>query len=416
VRTAFHFDHTLTFDPARAEEILKQIPTLPGVFALCGHSDTDEPYLTRTANLRRRITRMLMPQESQTKRLNLSSRVARIEFSVTGSEFESLLLLYHATSAHFGTDAARKRLKLHTPFFIRFLEENPYPRAYITNRLSKRALHCFYGPFPSRAAAERYLDETLNLFKLRRCHEELAPDPAFPGCIYSEMKMCLAPCFKGCTDEQYKAEAVAVRDFFDTCGESLLAKLSAERDAASTDLDFEKAAAIHVQIEKAKSVTQLADEIVRPLTKLNAVILQPAAKSEDEIPSVALFSVEQGCISGPCLFSTLGMRVANEQSGSTSLFAQPHMLAAVPEEPAPDQTPSQTIEERLRAVLDAKEMSGPKEMALLSDHLSLLRRWYYRPAKQRVGEIFFVEGDAPVRRILRGISRVAAKEAGTLQN
>jgi hypothetical protein len=92
------------------------------------------------------------------------------------------------------------------------------------------------------------------------------------------------------------------------------------------------------------------------------------------------------------------------------------MLAAVPEEPAPDQTPSQTIEERLRAVLDAKEMSGPKEMALLSDHLSLLRRWYYRPAKQRVGEIFFVEGDAPVRRILRGISRVAAKEAGTLQN
>ena len=228
--------------------------------------------------------------------------------------------------------------------------------------------------------------------------------------------MCLAPCFKGCTDELYKAEAVAVREFFDTRGESLAAKLSAERDAASADLDFEKAAAIHVQIEKAKAAAQLADEIVRPLTKLNAVIIQPAAITTDEAPSVALFSVDQGCLSGPQLFSTLGMRLANEQSGSTSLFAQPHMLGATPEEPAPDQPAPQTIEERLRAVLDAKEVSGPKEMAQMSDHLSLLRRWYYRPAKQRVGEIFFVGAEAPVRRILRGISRVAAKEAGTLQN
>jgi excinuclease ABC subunit C len=47
------------------------------------------------------------------------------------------------------------------------------------------------------------------------------------------------------------------------------------------------------------------------------------------------------------------------------------------------------------------------DLALLSDHLSLLRRWYYRPEKQRIGEIFFANEDGtwPIRKILRGAAR-----------
>ena len=56
---------------------------------------------------------------------------------------------------------------------------------------------------------------------MRRCVDDLHPDPAFPGCIYSEMKMCLAPCFKGCTDEEYAAEVARVQDFFENAGQSL---------------------------------------------------------------------------------------------------------------------------------------------------------------------------------------------------
>jgi len=46
--------------------------------------------------------------------------------------------------------------------------------------------------------------------------DDLHPDPSFPGCIYSEMKMCLAPCFKGCTDEEYYAEVNRVQAYFDS--------------------------------------------------------------------------------------------------------------------------------------------------------------------------------------------------------
>jgi excinuclease ABC subunit C len=53
-------------------------------------------------------------------------------------------------------------------------------------------------------------------------------------------------------------------------------------------------------------------------------------------------------------------------------------------------------------------VSASNDLAILSDHLSLLRRWYYRPEKQRVGEISVANPDGtwPVRRILRGAARV----------
>src|ERR1700719_4903074 len=124
--------------------------------------------------------------------------------------------------------------------------ENEYPRASITTRLGRitgRTL--YYGPFQSRNTAEKFMNDSLHFFKMRRCVDDLHPDPKFPGCIYSEMKMCLAPCFKGCSDEEYAAEINRVQAYFDSRGESLIRELSADREAASARLAFEEAAAIH---------------------------------------------------------------------------------------------------------------------------------------------------------------------------
>ena len=51
-----------------------------------------------------------------------------------------------------------------------------YPRITVTNRPSQREADWAYGPFPSRAAAERFADEALKLFLLRRCTEELSAE------------------------------------------------------------------------------------------------------------------------------------------------------------------------------------------------------------------------------------------------
>jgi hypothetical protein len=434
VAARFEFEDSVAFAPGNAAEILRAIPALPGVFALHGPRVEGqveaEPYLTRAADLRRRITRMLAPPDSQSKRLNLRDRVARIDYTITGSEFESTLTLYYAAAAVFGLEQARRRLKLRTPFFLRFTAENAYPRVYSTNRLNKRAVDTTYGPFPSRAAADRYCDAVLDLFKLRRCVEELAPYPEHPGCVYGEMNKCLAPCNQACTPEgaaAYVAEAAAVRAFFDTRGESMLAPLSAEREAASGELDFERAARVHEQWQKVRAAQAMADELVRPIPGLRAIIVQKATQDGEQGSgirdqgtgdSAAIFLLHGGCLSGPTRLSTLGVRAVREQTSvGSSLFAQPLMLEAVPlaadaqaAEIAAPLTPAESPEVRAAAVIESLEeqATAPSDLATLSDHLSLLRRWYYRPEKQRVGEVFFPkeDGNWPTRRILNGAARV----------
>ena len=184
-------------------------------------------------------------------------------------------------------------MHLRNPAFVRFLGSNPYPRITVTHRPSQREADWSYGPFPSRAAAERYAEEMLKLFLLRRCTFELSPDPAYPGCVYSEMKMCLAPCYKGCTDERYAEESTAVESFLATRGESRLVTYRAEREAASANLEFESAAALHSQVQRVEGVRALAAELVRPLSQLRAVILQTSANPDQ----VAVFLYEKTAVS-----------------------------------------------------------------------------------------------------------------------
>ena len=385
------------------QALWQQLPASAAVFALHGPSDEvdDEPYITKTANLRRRLKRLLSPDTTASKRLNLLGRVSRISYTETGSDMETALLLYTATQQAFG-DRVRKRLHLRPPALLRMAWENAHPRVYATNRVAHRALEHTFGPFPSRVAAERFLDDSLNLFLLRRCTDDLRPDPAFPGCIYSEMKMCLAPCFLGCTEQRYAEESEAVRAYFATRGASLLAALEQDRNAASAALDFEQAAQLHARIQKVKAIAQQAAPLVHPLAQLDAVILQPAAQTEETAARVAVFLIRAGMFYGPAPYSLQGM-------------AHPTALTPMPlqaSETAAPKAARSLLEDRLRDVLRQLEMQASASRPhsdRIADHLALLARWYYRPAAKRTGEIFFRDAsrDFSLPKILRGISRVA---------
>jgi len=306
-------------------------------------------------------------------------------------------------------------MHLRHPAFIRFLGSNAHPRIAVTHRPSLREAAWSYGPFPSRAAAERYADEALKLFLLRRCTDDLDPHPSHPGCVYSEMKMCLAPCYQGCTDERYAEEATAVQRFLATRGESRLVQLRTARDTASANLEFEAAAAVHAQVQRVESVRSLAAELVRPLAELRAVILQASAQDGE----VAVFLYENGRLSGPQGFSTQGMRIQNENSSSTSLFAHPMAIEPIPEAQSvevetvsdqPVKPPRGLLEARMEAALAALATPAAINPTQRQGHLALLKRWYYRPEARRAGEIFFPDGEGrwPIKALLRGAGRIAA--------
>jgi len=364
----------LEFAPERDAVVFSAVPAAPAVFLLRGADANAEPYVSKTANLRRRLRRLLGPVEERTRKLNLRDRVREIEYAATGSDFESGFLLYSVLRAVFPKTYS-SRLRFRFAPFVKLHLENEYPRASITTRLSRlggRSL--YYGPFISRVAAEKFMNDSLDFFKMRRCVDNLNPDPKFPGCIYSEMKMCLAPCFKGCTDEEYAAEVNRVQTYFDSGGDSLARELAVEREAASARLAFEEASAIHARAEKLKPILSQLPEIVQRLDRLSALMIQPSPI----MGSVSFFRVECGRIAGPIPF---GIQAAEHAK-------------------------SQSMESRVQSALDSFPPANARPALETMEHLALLKRWYYRGS--RTGEIFLADakGELPMRRIVRGISRV----------
>ena len=327
--------------------------------------------------------RLLSAPEERTKRLNLRDRVRWIEYTLTGSDFESGFVLYQVLRSAFPKTYSN-RLRLRFAPLVKLHLENEFPRASITTRLGRiSGRNLYYGPFASRVAAEKFMNDALDFFKMRRCVEDLHPDPKFPGCVYSEMKMCLAPCFRGCTDDEYRAEVVRVEDFLDSRGESLKRQMAAERDDASAKMEFETAAAIHARLDKLTPVLQQLPEFVRRIDQLHAVIVQKAVQKSRHPESVALFRVDAGAIAGPLEFPI---------SGS-------------------EHTKSQSMEARIQAALAAFPGCKPGSAIERMEHLAILKRWCYRGT--RAGEIFFADarGELPMRRLVRGIGRVYKGEA-----
>ena len=364
----------LEFVPEKDSEIFAAAPSAPAVFLLRGEAASAEPYVSKTANLRRRLQRLLSTPEERTKRLNLRDRVRSIEYTATGSDFESGFLLYQVLRSTFPENYSA-RLRFRFAPLVKLHLENEFPRASITTRLGRRqGKSLYYGPFVSRVAAEKFANDSLDFFKMRRCVDDLHPDPAFPGCIYSEMKMCLAPCFKGCTDDEYRAEVTRVQTYLDSRGHSLEREFERQRDDASAALDFEAAAALHARVEKLRPVLAQLPEIVHRLDRLNGIIVQPSASKD----CVALFRVDAGCLAGPATFSI-----------------QP-----------PQHTKSQSMESRVQQALDAIAAFQAHSSLEAMEHLAILKRWFYRGT--RIGEIFFADdaGELPMRRVVRGVSRV----------
>jgi len=364
----------LEFSPEGDAEVFAAIPAAPAVFLLRGQEAQAEPYVSKTANLKRRLQRLLGPVEERTKKLNLRERVRTIEYTPTGSDFESGFLLYKTLRAAFPKTYSH-RLRFRFAPLVKLHLENEFPRASVTTRLGRlNGRNLYYGPFLSRVAAEKFMNDSLDFFKMRRCVDDLHPDPQFPGCIYSEMKMCLAPCFKGCTDKDYAAEVKRVQAYFDSGGDSLVREFEAEREAASAALAFEDAAAIHVRLEKLTPLVYQVPEVVRRIDQLSAVMIQVS-----HVPgAVAFFSIERGSISGPIAFSI---------------------------DPA-ERTKSQSMESRIQESLVSVPPEPAKSALETMEHLALLKRWYYRSS--RMGEVFFAnaKGELPMRRVVRGISRV----------
>jgi excinuclease UvrABC nuclease subunit len=368
-------DCGLEFDRVRAEE--QFFPALPPRAAVClieVREEKAEPFLIRTQNLQRRLQRLLGPVDPASKRLNLSEFARGVRYRLTSSPFEQTLTYYQNAKRLF-PKRYRDLMRLRPAAVLKVNLRNAYPRCYVTRRIPVDEAGVptggvYYGPFASRRSAQAFAERVLDLFKVRRCQIKIRRDPTFPGCLYSEMKMCLAPCFAGCTKEEYDVEVRRLVQFLETSGGSVRSSIEEEREKASEQLDFERAAALHKKVEKLDEVLRGRPELTRRIQDLDAVILQRTAEEQ----TIGVYGVRGGRLTEP--FFLRFAEIASQPRSAEQIFRE-HFEAA----------PATTNDD-------------------LGEHLWLVARWYY--SNPREGEIFFREKDWPYRRILRACSRLLA--------
>jgi hypothetical protein len=331
-------------------------------------------YLAKTSMLRRRLLRIFKAAEAGAvpkRSLNLREVATRVEVWLTGSRFESMLVHYALARRFFPEDYLRM-VKLRMPAYVKLMLSNEFPRTQVSTRLSaSRALH--YGPFQSRAAAELFENQFLDLFQMRRCQENLEPSPQHPGCIYGEMNMCLRPCQQVVSPEEYRSEVERVEEFLTRNGAALLSVAAAAREQLSAEMNFEEAARQHKRLERIQSVLSLRGDLVCDIERLYGVAIAPGLLPD----SVQLWFVCQGAWQAPVEFPL------------TSMISLDH---------------------RLRELVGSIQPVMPP-IAERQEHLALLARWHYSSWSDGEWLGFPSLDQAPYRKLVRAISRVSQKTA-----
>ncbi len=355
------------------DEALEKVPNLPAVFLLWPIEG--DPYLARTGVLRRRLIRLLRERETPSRLLNLRHTARRIEYWLTGSKLEASVLMYDLARRHF-PKTYLDILRLRMPPYVKLILTNEFPRSHITTQLG-RAPAVYFGPFRTRASAERFESQFLDLFQMRRCQEDLVPAPTHPGCIYGEMSMCLRPCQQVVTVEEYRHEVDRVVDFLHTDGRSLVDATTTARDRLSGELDFEQAARLHKRVEKIQEVLSLRDDLSRDIDRLNGIAVTPSVEPQ----SVDLWFITGGV--------WLGARRVN--------------FEVVEGKPV-------SIDQKLRQI--AVDLTpATQSMRQRQEYLALLARWYYSTWRDGEWLPFDNMQNLPYRKLVHAISRVGRAAA-----
>jgi excinuclease ABC subunit C len=364
---------SITIEPAA--ELAEQIATLPpsGVYAL--HAPPHAPYLSWSSHLRRRLTRLLVSSGSSGPLARLRGQLASVECWPTGSRLETSLLLYQLSKRHY-PDEYLRRLHLRIPWFIGLTFTDPFPRLRTANRISRRD-PAVYGPFPNRDAAQRYEQEVLGLFQIRRCTDVLAPDPLHPGCIYGEMNQCLRPCQSAVTPQEYGSEAARVEEFLLTNGKTAAAALSTARDRACEATDFEQAAQIHKRLEKIVAAASARDPVIAEAHAFNGVALTRSLEPR----RFQLWPMLGGFWQEP-----IPLDFSAEESQPTSLDRE--------------------LRERL-----TRSLSAPRTGGIRAEELALFARWYFSSWRDGEWFPFHTLADLNYRRLVREISKMVKADA-----
>ncbi len=223
---------------------VRRLPAKPGVYRMM-NADADVLYVGKAKNLKARVSSYAKSGGHSNRIMRMISETRSMEFVVTATETEALLL--EANLIKQLKPRYNVLLRDDKSFaYILIAEDHAAPQI-LKHRGAKKRPGAYYGPFASAGAVNRTLNTLQKAFLLRTCTDSVYESRTRP-CLLHQIKRCAAPCV-GLIDEAGYRELVAeAKSFLDGATAAVQHALSEEMETAAQALDFEKAASLRDRI------------------------------------------------------------------------------------------------------------------------------------------------------------------------
>ena len=233
----------------------KTLPNDPGVYRMLGAGGV-VLYVGKARSLKKRVA-------SYTRGIGHSNRIARMiaateamEFVTTQTEAEALLLETNYI----------KQLKPH--FNVLMRDDKSFPYILITgdhaapmiakHRGARNRKGDFFGPFANTGAVGRTISALQRAFLLRTCTDSYYDNRTRP-CLLFQIKRCAGPCTGEVSLSEYGALVEEAKDFLNGRSQLVKQRIAAEMQAASDDLEFERAARYRDRLAALSAVQSTQD-------------------------------------------------------------------------------------------------------------------------------------------------------------
>jgi len=326
------------------KDLLNSIPTKPGVYLMKDEHGT-VIYVGKAINLRNRVRSYFYESaQAWAKTQELAQRVDDIEFIVTGSELEALVLESTLIKRH--RPRFNVRLKDNNRYpYIKVTWQDDFPRIAVTRRMSDDGAR-YYGPYTSADAVHQTLDLLRRMFPYLNCKREITGQDKRP-CLYYHIKRCAGPCIGAVSKEDYRLIISQLCDFLEGKSDEVLADLRQHMEATAEAWEFEKAARLRDQIRAVEKVVE-RQRVVSP-TKADQDVI--AFAREDGQACAQVFFIRRGRLIGREYFMLEGTAEKDDRTVMASFLKQFYDEAAYvpPEILLPeDVAEAMVIEEWLR--------------------------------------------------------------------
>lgn len=267
-------------------ETIKLVPTQPGCY-LYYDKDGEIIYVGKAKNLKRRVYSYFHKQHESPKTNILVSQIEKLEYIITDSEVEALILESHLIKKHKPKYNILLKDDKKYPYFL--ITDEDFPRIQVVRKKNLNPdKGRFYGPYTDVGAMYATLDFLKRLFPLKQCK---TPKFSNRPCLYYHIGKCLAPCQGKVTPEEYQKLIQQVELFLSGKQSELLKQIQVQMQKYADSEQFEKAAKMrdsYLDLQK----TLERQKVVYENTKLNEDII--AVLYEDGILAIVIMMIREG--------------------------------------------------------------------------------------------------------------------------